>query len=92
MKARLDFICEALAGVGVVLQTDEILRFFSLILTCISVGVSLSFTIYKWYKDAKSDGKVDGKEVAEFLKAVEDHTEKLNNIVEKSRKDGIDNG
>ena len=96
MKTRIDYLCEATAGVGVVLQTDEILRIFSLILTCISVCVSLCFTIYKWQKEAKKDGKIDNKEIDEAINIVKDHVEVINNnvdnFVEKSKKDGDANG
>ena len=91
MKTRIDYICEATAGVGTILQPDEILRIVSMILTCISVIVSLCFTLYKWHKEAKKDGKIDNNEVDEAIKIVKDHVEVINNndnFVEKSKKDG----
>lgn len=96
MKTRIDFICEATAGVSTLLQPDEILRIISIVLTCISVFVSLCFTLYKWHKEAKKDGKIDNKEIDEAIKIVKDHVEVINNnvdnFVEKSKKDGDANG
>lgn len=96
MKTRIDFICEATAGVGTILQPNEILRIVSMALTCLSVCVSLCFTLYKWHKEAKKDGKIDNKEIDEAINIVKDHVEVINNnvdnFVEKSKKDGDANG
>lgn len=93
---RYDYLCEVTASVGVLLQPDEILRTVSMILTCLSVFVSLCFTLYKWHKEAKKDGKIDNNEIDEVFKIVKDHVEVINNnvdnFVEKSKKDGDTNG
>lgn len=96
MKTRIDYLCAAIASVSVILQPNEILSIISMILTCISVAVSLFFTLYKWHKEAKKDGKFDNKEIDEAIKIVNDHVEVINNnvdnFVEKSKKDGDANG
>ena len=92
MKTRIDYICEATASVGVVLQPDEILRIISLVLTCISVLISLCYTLYKWHKDASKDGKIDNKEIIEAINIAKDHIEVINNNIKKKKKDGDANG
>lgn len=84
MKTRIDFILEAIAGVSTIVQPDELLRVISLALTCISVIISIAFTIYKWYKTAKADGHIDAEEVKEL---VDDIKSEVDNF-----KDGGNNG
>lgn len=96
MKTRIDYLCGATAGVGAILQPDEILRIVSMVLTCLSVCASLCFTLYKWYKEAKKDNKIDNKEIDEAINIVKDHVEVINNnvdnFVESQKKDGDANG
>lgn len=76
MKTRIDFITEAVAGISTVLQPDEALRIVSLVLTCLSVAISVAFTIYKWYKEAKRDGKIDADEVDDLVNKIKDDIDK----------------
>lgn len=76
MKTRIDFITEAVAGISTVLQPDEVLRIVSLVLTCLSVAISVAFTIYKWYKEAKGDGKIDANEVDDLVNKIKDDIDK----------------
>lgn len=76
MKTRIDFITEAVAGISIVLQPDEILRIVSFILTCLSVLISVAFTVYKWYKEAKRDGKIDADEVDDLVNKIKDNIDK----------------
>lgn len=55
MQKRLDYICTMAATVGIILQPDEILRYISLLLTCVSVSISIAYTIYKWRKEIAKD-------------------------------------
>ena len=91
MKTRIDYLCEATAGITTILQTDKLFQTISMILTCVSVVVSLCFTLYKWFKEAKKDGKIDNNEINEAIEIVKDHTQVIHNV-EKSKKDGDTNG
>lgn len=82
----------ASCGVGAVLtvvQTNQVFQLISLILTCIATAVALGFTIYKWYKAAKADGKIDDKEVEELVDIVKNGTKDIIDKVEdyKEHKD-----
>lgn len=70
---RIDLITDAVAGIMTVLQPDEYLRLMSLILTCVSVTLSLAFTVYKWYKTAKSDGKITIDEYSDLVTELREH-------------------
>ena len=86
MKARIDYICEATASISTLLQPNEILQVICMILTCISVFVSLCYTLYKWKTDAEKDGKIDDKELDNLFKIVNSHVEDIDNVINK--KDG----
>ena len=81
----------ASCGVGAVLtvvQTNQVFQLVSLILTCIATAVAIGFTIYKWYKAAKADGKIDEKELEELGGIIKDGAEKVNDIIEKNKDAG----
>lgn len=65
-------------GSGITLATSaltqDIVQIILMILGVISSLVSLAYTIYKWWKKAKADGKIDEKEIEELGDIVEKHT------------------
>lgn len=65
------------ATVLTVVQTNQVFQLVSLILTCIATAVAIAFTIYKWYKAAKADGKIDKEEVKELVDIVKDGAEDI---------------
>lgn len=77
MKPRVDLITEAVAGVATALQGDEKLRLISFALTCISVTVSIAFTVFKWYKTAKADGCITTDELTELVEELWQYNDKL---------------
>ena len=77
MKARIDLLTEAVAGVATALQTDEYLRIISFALTCISVTLSVAFTVFKWYKTAKADGRITTDELTELVEELGKYNDKL---------------
>ena len=77
MKLRIDFITEAVASVATVMQTDQYLRIISFALTCISVTLSVAFTVYKWYKASKADGQITTEELTELVDELGKYNEKL---------------
>lgn len=93
---RYDYLCESVAVVTTITQTQQVFQIVSLILTCLATLFSMCFTIYTWYKKAKQDDKIDDKEINEAIKIVKDHIEVINNnvdnFVENSKKDGDANG
>lgn len=57
-------------------QTNEIFQYISLILTILSTLVAIAFTIYKWYKKAKEDGKITEEEVEELKDDIKEELDK----------------
>lgn len=77
MKTRIDFITEAVAGVTTALQSDENLRIISFSLTCISVVLSIAFTVFKWYKTANADKRITTDELIELVDELGKYNDKL---------------
>lgn len=58
---------DILGAVFTAVQTDATLQIISLILTIIATAFSIAFTIYKWWKSAKADGKITKDEIDELI-------------------------
>lgn len=55
-----------------VVQVNEIFQVIQLILTIISLIVTVSFTVWKWYKKASEDGEITKDEVDELMDSIKD--------------------
>lgn len=53
-------------------QDDIVLRYISLALTILSTFIAIAYTIWKWYKKAKEDGKITVDEVKELKDNITD--------------------
>ena len=74
MKSN-DFLCwigSIFGTIGTAVQTDEVFRYISLALTILSTLVALIYTIWKWWRKAKQDGKITEEEVDELIDDVND--------------------
>lgn len=55
-------------------QTNEVLRAIQIVLSIVTFLVTLAYTIWKWYKNAKKDGKITKDEVDDLFKKIEEVT------------------
>lgn len=62
----------AIETVLAVSQTNEVLRAIQIVLSIVTFLVTLAYTIWKWYKNAKRDGKITKDEVDDLFKQIED--------------------
>lgn len=74
----VNYIASAVACITTALQSNEIFSYVSLSLTILSIVVSLAFTIYKWYKTATDDGKIDKEEIDDLIHNINDSINDLN--------------
>lgn len=87
-------VCTMLAG----LQVDEMLRYVNLALAVLSAVVAIAFTIWKWWHEAKKDGKITTNEVKDVLDDVtaiiDEAKESIGKIADDNKKEkgGKDNG
>lgn len=77
----INYVASAIACITTALQTNEIFSYVSLSLTILSIVVSLAFTIYRWYKAATSDGKIDKEEIDDLMHNINDSINDLNDAV-----------
>lgn len=77
----INYIASAAACITTALQSDEIFSYVSLALTILSIVVSLAFTIYRWYKVATSDGKIDKEEIDGLMKNINEGVNELNDAI-----------
>ena len=86
-----DFISIGLDGMaiaGVAIQTDKLLQYISLALTCISIFIGLVLKIISWWKAARADKVVTDEEL-EKLKDVLQKADNDYNVALKNYNDGI---
>lgn len=86
-KSRIDYIFDGLAVVFTASQTQEVLQIISIILTCLATLSSLAFTLYLWWKKAKSDGQITKDEIIEAGKIVDDHLKQIDDITKKKKEE-----
>ena len=66
----------ALESVLAVAQTNEILQTIQIILAIITFLVTIGYTVWKWYKNAKKDGKITKDEVEDLVDNIKDEVDK----------------
>ena len=67
-------------GVMTAIQANEVLQVIQAILTVVGLLITISYTIWKWYRKAKADGKITEDEVDELMEDL--------NKVKEDKKDG----
>lgn len=79
----LSWIGSVFGTILTAVQSDQIFQYISLALTILSTLVAIAYTIWKWWRKAKEDGKIDeeeikdlGDQIGDILKKGEDKDEK----------------
>jgi hypothetical protein len=74
MKSKdfLDWIGCGFATVLTAVQTQQVFQIISLVLTCLATALTIAYTLWKWWKNAKKDGKIDEKEIKEGIDILKD--------------------
>ena len=82
MKSKdfLDWIGCGFATILTAVQTQEVFQIISLILTCIATGLTIAYTIYKWFKNAMKDKKLDENEIKEGIDIINDSIDKIKEL------------
>ena len=60
----------ALEAVVTVSQTNEVFQTIQIIISALAGAVALAYTIWRWYKNAKKDGKITEDEVDDLFKQI----------------------
>jgi len=90
----IDSVCLATGTTLTIVQTNELFQLISLIITCIAGALSVAITtinlvgkVSKWYKKAKSDGKITNDEIDEGIDIVENGLNDIKDEITKSGKE-----
>ena len=80
------YLGSSFGAVMTALQTNETLQIIQGVLSIIALVLTISYTIWKWYRKASQDGKITADEVDDLF-------EDLNNInkKKKDKKEGKNN-
>lgn len=78
------WVASAFTTVTAAMSTNETAQLILYILGIVSALFSLSWNLWKWYKDAKKDGKIDEKEMEDLKKTVDDGAKEIGDAVSKT--------
>lgn len=51
-------------------QTNEVFQTIQIIISALAGAVALAYTIWRWYKNAKKDGKISEDEVDDLFQQI----------------------
>ena len=60
----------ALETVVTVSQTNEVFQTIQIIISALAGAVALAYTIWRWYRNAKKDGKITEDEVDDLFEQI----------------------
>jgi len=60
----------ALETVVTVSQTNEVFQTIQIIISALAGAVALAYTIWRWYRNAKKDGKISKDEVDDLFEQI----------------------
>ena len=83
MGNNREWIGTGISAVLTIVQTNEVFQIISLVLTILTTLLTFIFTIYKWIKLSKEDGKIDEDEIKQGIEIVEDFKESPDKISEE---------
>lgn len=83
-KDGLGYITNGIAIVFSALQQNELFSIISWVLTILATLVTIAYTLWKWWRRAKADGKITDEEIEEGLEITK---EGLDNLTKKGTKD-----
>lgn len=77
--------CSSSAFVSVLasIQIDDVLKYVNIALAILSTLVALAFTLYKWLKEAKKDGKITTNEFIDAVNKVGDIVDDTKSTIDK---------
>lgn len=70
---RIDYVLDGIAFAGSMAQTELLLKYISLGLTILATCISIAYSLYKWWKKAKEDGKITKEELKDGIDIIKDH-------------------
>lgn len=80
-----DVVGITLSSIFTAVQTNDVFRIISLVLTILTTCVVLGRNIYEWYVEAKKDGKITPDELKKGVDIAQDGIKDIIDIVGKNK-------
>lgn len=77
----------AFEAVLTTIQTDPIFQWISFALTIVSLIITIIFTVWKWYKEAKKDGKITKDEIETLIEEVKPDVDSIAKKIDNKNKE-----
>jgi len=76
MNSRYDYIGDSVGIIFTAIQSNELFQLIGFILTILSIVISIAYSIYQWWKEAKKDGKITKEEINDVISNVKKQIDK----------------
>lgn len=77
-----------ISAIGTGIQTSEVLRIISLVLTIIGSIITIAMGLSNWWKQAKKDDKITKDEIEEGAKIIANGVSEVQEIIKSKDKEG----
>ena len=74
------------------INTNKLFQIITFALSVATALVTLIYNVWKWYKEAKKDGKITIEEIEAGLNIVKDEVQKIEDSISKNEKENDKNG
>lgn len=71
-NTKFEWLGNSIATILTIVQENEILQIISFALTCLSITLTIIYTIWKWWKSASKDGKIDEDEIKDLANQIDE--------------------
>ena len=67
------------------IQINEVFQIIELVIAILTSLVLLGYRIWKWWKEAKKDGKIDKREIKEGISIIADTSKEISKSVKEHK-------
>lgn len=84
-ETRIDYILDGVVLTSAAASIEQTIQIVLLVLGCVSSAISIAYTIYKWWKKAKADGKITKEEIKEGVDLLQNEVENLDDKLKRRK-------
>lgn len=84
-EARIDYLFDGICLTTALMSVEQIFQIILLVLGCISSLVSIAYSLYKWLKKAKEDGKITKEEFKEGIDIATNGAKEINEQIKEAK-------
>lgn len=76
-KENANYLSTGVSWVFTIAQTKEVLQCVCFVLSAVATAFTIAYTVWRWYNNAKKDGKITITEVKDLKDQVTDEVDKF---------------